>query len=480
MLLKWRRNLGLGRAITPGSTAISDNDDIESRTARPEQAPARRRLRPQDRFIDWFQSAAPYIHAFRGKTFVIAFGGELVTDGRFIDLAVDLNLLAALGVRLVLVHGARPQTEAKLKSQRHRSRFHRGLRVTDDVALACAMEASGRLRVEIEALLSMGLPNSPMAGADIRVASGNFITAKPLGVLDGVDFVHTGEVRKVDTVAIQRRLQDGDLVLLSPLGYSPTGEVFNLTVEDVASSTASALKADKLIFLMDTLGVTGRRGELLRELTVKRAQALLARESAPESDVRFYLPAAVRACQQGVKRAHLISGHVDDALLLELFTHRGVGTLLTPDPLEVLRPARADDIGGILRLIEPLEADGTLVKRNRSLLEREMNRFIVLDHDGMVVACAALYPFANERAGELACLAVHPDFRNQGAGERLLRDIEIRARRMKLKKLFVLTTRAEQWFIERGFEEVNADILPGERRALYNLQRRSVVLTKRL
>jgi amino-acid N-acetyltransferase len=480
MLLKWRRNLGLGRAITPGSTAISDNDDIEPRTARPEQAPARRRLRPQDRFIDWFQSAAPYIHAFRGKTFVIAFGGELVIDGRFIDLAVDLNLLAALGVRLVLVHGARPQTEAKLKSQRHRSRFHRGLRVTDDVALACAMEASGRLRVEIEALLSMGLPNSPMAGADIRVASGNFITAKPLGVLDGVDFMHTGEVRKVDTVAIQRRLQDGDLVLLSPLGYSPTGEVFNLTVEDVASSTASALKADKLIFLMDTLGVTGRRGELLRELTVKRAQALLARESAPESDVRFYLPAAVRACQQGVKRAHLISGHVDDALLLELFTHRGVGTLLTPDPLEMLRPARADDIGGILRLIEPLEADGTLVKRNRSLLEREMNRFNVLDHDGMVVACAALYPFANERAGELACLAVHPDFRNQGAGERLLRDIESRARRMKLKKLFVLTTRAEQWFIERGFEEVNADMLPGERRALYNLQRRSVVLTKRL
>lgn len=442
----------------------------------------RRRLRlsAQDRFIDWFQSAAPYIHAFRGKTFVIGFGGELVSDGRFGELAVDLNLLAALGVRLVLAHGARPQTEAKLRAQHHRSRFHHGLRVTDDVALACAMEASGRLRVEIEALLSMGLPNSPMAGADIRVASGNFITAKPLGVLDGVDFMHTGEVRKVDTVAIQRRLQYGELVLLSPLGYSPSGEVFNLSVEDVAAATAGALQADKLIFLMDAAGVTGRRGELLRELTVKRAQALIARGALPDTDVRFYLPAAVRACEQGVKRAHLISGHVDDALLLELFTHRGVGTLLTPDPLETLRPARADDIGGILQLIEPLEADGTLVKRNRSLLEREMNRFIVLDHDGMVVACAALYPFPDERAGELACLAVHPDFRNQGAGERLLREIEIRARRAKLKKLFVLTTRAEHWFIERGFEEASVDVLPGERRALYNLQRRSVVLTKRL
>lgn len=466
-----------------GGTVIPANQEPAApEPAKPsEQGPARRlRLSAQDRFIDWFQSAAPYIHAFRGKTFVIAFGGDLVTDGRFGELAVDLNLLAALGVRLALVHGARPQIEAKLKAQRRRSRFHRGLRVTDDVALACAMEASGRLRVEIEALLSMGLPNSPMAGAGIRVASGNFITAKPIGVVDGVDYMHTGEVRKVDAVAIERRLQDGELVLLSPLGYSPSGEVFNLSVEDVAVATAIALKAEKLIFLMDTVGVTGRRGELLRELTVKRAQALLARKSFADSDVAFYLPAAVRACQQGVKRAHLISGHIDDALLLELFTHRGVGTLITPDPVQVLRPARSDDIGGVLRLIEPLEADGTLVKRDRSLLEREMNRFVVLDHDGMVVGCAALYPFPEESAGELACLAVHPDFRNQGAGERLLREIETRARRARVRKLFVLTTRAEHWFVERGFAEAGVDVLPRERRALYNLQRRSVVLTKRV
>ncbi|MEK6591669.1 MAG: amino-acid N-acetyltransferase [Pseudomonadota bacterium] len=440
----------------------------------------RQRLSPQDRFIDWFQSVAPYIHAFRGRTFVIALGGELVSDGRFFDLTHDLNLLAALGVRLVLVHGARPQIEAKLKERRHRSHCHRGLRVTDDVALACAKEASGRLRVEIEALLSMGLPNSPMAGADIRVASGNFITAKPIGVLDGVDFMYTGEVRKVDAAAIQNRLQDNELVLLSPLGYSPTGEVFNLALEDVAASTAIALRADKLIFLMDTPGVTGSRGELLRELSVQQAQAQIARVEAAGGDAQLYLPWAVRACQQGVKRAHLISGHIDDSLLLELFTHKGVGTLITPDPIETLRPARLDDIGGILRLIEPLEADGTLVKRNRSLLEREMNRFFVLDHDGIVVACAALYPFPDERAGEFACLAVHPDFRNQGAGERLMKEIEARARRIKLKRLFVLTTRAEHWFVERGYTETGPEVLPKQKRALYNYRRRSVVLTKRL
>ena len=319
-----------------------------------------------------------------------------------------------------------------------------------------------------------------MAGADIRVASGNFITAKPIGVVDGVDFMHTGEVRKVDATAMVRRLEDNELVLLSPLGYSPTGEVFNLALEDVAASTAIALKADKLIFIMDTVGVTGRRGELLRELSVQQAQAHLARVAAAGTDAALYMPWALRACQQGVKRAHLISGHIDDALLLELFTHKGVGTLITPDPLETLRQARLDDIGGILQLIEPLEADGTLVKRSRSLLEREVGRFVVIDHDGIVVACAALYPFTDERAGELACLAVRPDFRNQGAGERLLHEIEIRARRQKLKRLFVLTTRAEHWFVERGFSEAGVDVLPRQKRAFYNLQRRSVVLVKRV
>ena len=465
------------------SHPISNRHDTptgENGAADAPQPARRQRLSSQDRFIDWFQSVTPYIHAFRGKIFVIAFGGDLVADGRFFDLTHDLNLLAALGVQLVLVHGARPQIEARLRERQHESRFHKGLRVTDDLALAAAKEASGRLRVEIEAWLSMGLPNSPMAGADIRVASGNFITAKPIGVLDGVDYLHTGEVRKVDANAMRKRLADNELVLISPLGYSPTGEVFNLALEDVAASTAIALQAEKLIFMMDTPGVTGRRGELQRELTVKQATALVAKRGEAETDVQFYLPWAVRACEQGIKRAHLISGHIDDSLLLELFTHKGVGTLITPDPIQTLRAAKPEDIGGILQLIEPLETEGILVKRNRGLLESEINRFFVVEHDGIVIACAALYPFADERAGELAALAVHPDFRSQGAGERLLSEIETRARRMKLKRLFVLTTRAEHWFVERGFTEAGIEELPAPKRALYNWQRRSVVLVKRI
>jgi amino-acid N-acetyltransferase len=434
-----------------------------------------------DRFVPWFRAAAPYIHAFRGRTFVIAFGGEALSEGRFVGINQDLNLLAALGVKLVVVHGARAQIDAKLAELSHRSRYVNGLRVTDDVTLAAAKEASGRLRVEIEALLSMGLAGSPMAGADIRVSSGNFVTAKPIGIVDGVDLQHTGEVRKIDTAAIRDRLNFGELVLLSPLGYSASGEIFNVTLENVAEAVAVALNADKLIFMMNRPGVTTARGHLLRELTPAQARKILARrDNALDGDANFYLPCAVRACEQGVKRAHLISRLNDGALLQELFTHQGVGTMITPDPVEKLRDAKITDIGGVLRLIEPLETDGTLVKRGRDLLEMEINRFMVLDHDGMIIGCAALYPYTEERAAELACLAVHPEFRGREAGVRLLEAIETRARRQRFKKLFVLTTRAEHWFVEHGFAEVDVDELPAQKREMYNYQRRSVVLSKKL
>jgi len=438
-------------------------------------------LATPDKFVQWFRAAAPYIHAFRGRTFVIAFGGEAISEGRFEGINHDLNLLAALGVRLVLVHGARAQMEARLKQMGHRTGYVQGLRITDDVTLSVAKEASGRLRVEIEALLSMGLPGSPMAGADIRVSSGNFVTAKPMGIVEGTDLQHTGEVRKIDVGAIRDRLDFGEIVLISPLGFSPTGEIFNLALENIAESVAVALGAEKLIFMMDKSGVTNPRGGLLRELTPMQATKLLARkDSLFDGDVRFYLPCAVRACEQGVKRAHLISRHTEGALLQELFTHQGVGTMIAPDPVEQLRDAKINDIGGILRLIEPLEADGTLVKRGRDLLEIEIGHFLVLERDGMIIGCAAIYPFLEERAAELACLAVHPEFRGHEAGERLLAATEQRMKKRRIKKLFVLTTRAEHWFVERGFNEVSVDELPAEKRQMYNYQRRSVVLIKRL
>jgi amino-acid N-acetyltransferase len=432
------------------------------------------------RLVAWVRQAAPYIHAFRGRAFVIAFGGELVSDGGFVQLAHDVNLLNSLGVRLVLVHGVRPQVEARLTENGTAIRYVNGLRVTDDAALACVKEAAGTVRVEIEALLSLGLANTPMAGADIRVASGNFVTAQPLGVRDGVDLLHTGEVRKIDAAAIRRRLDQHDIVLLSPIGYSPTGEIFNLSLEDVATQAAVELAADKLIFLMNTEGVPDKGRTIHNALTVNEARQVLEKAKKLPEDVSYYLPRAITACTQGVKRAHLISRHRDGALLSELFTREGVGTLITPAPLETLRSATIDDVGGILGLIEPLERDGILVRRSRELLEMEVERFLVLESDGVIAGCAALYPFPEEKAAELACLAVSRDYRGRGFGDRLLAEAEKRGKKAGFKNLFVLTTRTEHWFEERGFVDSSPDHLPKSKQALYNYKRKSKVLQKSL
>ena len=431
-------------------------------------------------FVPWIRAAAPYIHALRGRTVVIAFGGEVVADEAFLGIVHDLNLLHSLGTRLVVVHGSRPQIEAILRQQNIASRYHRGLRITDAETMDCVLEGMGHARSRIEALLSLGLANSPMAGARIRVVGGNFITAKPLGVLDGIDMGLTGEVRRIDSEGMRQRLDDGDLLLISPLGYSPTGEIFNLAVEEVATQVAVRLSAHKLIFLMDTDGVRNGRRQLLTELSTRDAEALLARQPKLPADVQHYLPCAVTACDNGVKRAHLISRHRDGALLLELFTRDGVGTMVAAAPLAHLRSANIDDVGGIIAIIRPLEEEGVLVRRSRERLEIEIERFAVAEHDGAIIGCAALYAFPEERAGELAALAVDPDFRREGYGEALMHEIERRAKKLKLARLFVLTTRASGWFLERGFVESDPARLPKQKRDLYNWQRRSLVYEKRL
>ena len=431
-------------------------------------------------FVHLIRSAAPYVHAFRGRTFVIAFGGEVVADEEFLGVVHDLNLLHSLGIRLVVVHGCRPQVEAILSAQGIPSRYAHGVRVTDADAMDCVLEAAGQVRSRIEALLSLGLANSPMAGARNRVSSGNYLTAKPMGVVGGVDMELTGEVRRIDSEAIQQRLDDGDIVLISPIGYSPTGEIFNLTVEEVATQVAVRLEAAKLIFLMDTDGVRNGRRQLVADLSTTDAEAMLSRGAKLAADVRLYLPAAVRACNNGVKRAHLISRRLDGALLLELFTRDGVGTMVAATALAHIRNATIDDVGGILAIIEPLEEQGVLVRRSRERLESEIERFVVAEYDGHIVGCAALYAFPDEKLGELAALAVEPDFRREGYGEALMQEIEGRARKHKLAALFVLTTRTAGWFLERGFRPATVSDLPQQKQSLYNYQRKSQVYRKAL
>lgn len=428
-------------------------------------------------FVKWFRSATPFIHEFGERTIVIAFGGEVLTDGEMMQLAHDINVLVSLEIRVVLVHGTRPQVEDQLRQHGVASRYAEGRRVTDADALKCVKEANGIVRMEIEATLSTELANSPMAGADIRVASGNFITAKPFGVRNGVDFMHTGEVRKVDVEGINRRLDDDEVVLLSPIGFSPTGDIFNCTLEDVATSVAVALKAEKLIFLTETMGATDAKSKLIGEITALQAQELLGGSQQAE-DIRYYLPAAIRAVREGVKRAHLISRHVDGALLIELFTHHGIGTMVVLEAPDKLRDATPADVDGILALIDPLAERGVLVARSRESIEQEIDRFIVLAHDDEVIGCAAMNPYVGEKLAELACLAVNPFYRDGGRGERILSHVEKRAKERNIKTLFVLSTQTTQWFVERGFVEADINVLPAARRDQYNHERKSKIYTK--
>jgi amino-acid N-acetyltransferase len=430
-------------------------------------------------FVAWLRAVAPYIHAFRGRTMVVGFAGELVTRGRLNALVQDLSLLHALGMRLVLVYGSRPQVEEQMSLRGASSRYHAGLRITDAVALECAKEAAGETRLDIEAAFSQGLPNTPMAHATVRVVSGNFVTARPVGIVDGVDFEHTGVVRKVDVNAIRTSLANGALVLLPPLGFSPTGEAFNLGMEDVACATAIALDADKLIFVTETGGIVDRDGKLQQEITEGEARSILDSGRLPPAEAD-YLRYALKACDGGVARAHIVPIDLDGSVLLELFLHDGVGSMVVEETLEALREATLDDVGGLLSIIRPLEADGTLVKRDRALIEREISNFTVIEHDGVIFGCAALYPFPEDDIGELACLAVNPQVQGQGDGERLLKRIEQRARAAGLKRLFVLTTRTGHWFQKRGFTPGTVDDLPRGRQNLYNWQRKSQVLLKTL
>lgn len=452
-------------------------------------------------FVPWFRSVAPYIHAHKGKTFVVGISGELIAAGKLNAFVQDLALIHSLNIRIVLVHGFRSQVEEQLQAKGVKSQYANGIRITDTDALSCAQEAAGRLRYQIEAAFSQGLPNTPMAHAKIRVVSGNFITAKPLGIVNGINYEHTGIVRKLDTDGIYQALDQNAIVLLSPFGYSPTGEAFNLTMEDIATHTALKLKADKLIFVGESFGVpkvvqkslvpqehsTDEKcctaGLIERELSLEQAyQILQSQHSSPDTapDYLNYLQHCIQAVQGGVQRAHILPYAIDGGILTELFTHNGVGSMIVDEKLNLLREATVDDIGAIIQLIEPLEKQGVLIKRSRTDIERDITAYTVMEHDGVLFGCAAFYPYLKEKTAELAALTISEHTQGHAYGEQLLKHIERRARDLHLKSIFVLTTQTMHWFINKGFQTVSPDWLPEAKRESYNWERRSQVLVKYL
>lgn len=435
-----------------------------------------------DSFVQWFRNVSPYIHAFRGKIFVISLGAMALQSSNLKSIAYDINLLLGLGIRVVLVHGARLQIEELLKERHLPSQYHKTYRITDSQTLECVLNAVGSLQIELSALLSQGLVNTPMANAKNRVISGNFITAQPIGILDGVDLQYTGKVRKVDSDGILAQLSLGNLVLINTEGISPTGEIFNLEMADVSQTLSCAIKAEKLIFLTQGKGIFDENGAFLDALTTDELRHLNLKQTP--KDIVHCIPNAIVACEKGVSRVHFVPFQVEGALLKELFTHDGIGSVITQESLENIREARQDDIASIIAIIEPLENAGVLVPRPREILEREIEHFSIMLHDNIVVGCAALYIQKQSqhepKMAELACLAVRDDQRQWGYGEQLMRRIVMRAKASGVEKLFVLTTQTEHWFMERGFDLGKVEDLPQCKRQLYNLQRKSKVLFKNL
>ena len=440
-------------------------------------------MKDNNDIIDWFRASTVYINAHRNKIFVVLLSGEALADENFSNIVYDLSLLHSLGVKLVLVHGARPQISAALKLAGMKSKYHCNLRITEAECIEIVKQTVGGLSVNLESLFSMGMSNSPMHGADIQLCRGNFVTAKPVGILDGVDLHFTGSVRRIQADAIQQQLEQGNIVMLSNLGYSLTGEVFNLPAEEIATETAIALNADKLILLIPGEGVLDEDGELITSLSEADAKfhvnKLAEKDDKASECTGHALNAALRAYSNSVHRSHLISFKTNGALLQELFTREGNGTLLSKDNFDQLRDATVSDVAGILKLIKPLETNGSLVQRSRELLENEISNFKIIQLEGSIIACAALYPIA-ENCGEVACIAIDPNYQKNGYGDRLLTSIESTARSAGLKKLFVLTTVASHWFLEKGFTAAVLKDLPEQRQQLYNYQRKSKVLVKLL
>ena len=429
--------------------------------------------------VDGLRHSVPYINAHQGKTFVILLTGAVLKSNNYASIISDIGLLHSLGIKLVIVNGARNQIDESLKNHNIQPKYHKNTRITDASTLEIVKQVTGLLQLNITASLSMSLNNTPLQGAHINVVSGNFVIAQPLGVDDGVDYCHTGKIRRINNEAIDQQLDRGSIVLLGPVGVSVTGESFNLSSEDVAAEVAIRIKADKLISFCAEQGVLDAQKHVITDLFPVDADNYVNHKEQTgqylSSEARF-LRAASKACRNGVRRSHLVSYLVDGSILQELFSRDGIGTQVSMEHSEQIRLATINDIGGILELIRPLEEQGILVKRSREQLEIEIDKFTIIERDHMTIGCAALYPYPEEKMGEMACLAIHPQYRNSSRGDLLLEKIAESANNLGLEKIFVLTTRSIHWFREKGFNPAEVDDLPIKKKQLYNYQRNSKIL----
>ena len=437
----------------------------------------------QSSFIQNFRLSAKYINLFNQNIFVIALSGYVFNEDQFEKIAQDINILHSLKIKVILVYGARPQVESILVKNKIPVRLVKNMRVTSSAALKHVIEVNGAIRNKIEATLS----TIKSVSEGMRLSSGNFLTAMPVGIIDGIDMESTGKIRGVDVEAIKNKLNHHEIVIVSPIGYSPIGQIFNLSYEQTAANIAAAINADKLIYYVDANGILNERGELIPELTSEKAHKLISHieeKPSPESaqnlsyDDFNILKSSVFAIKNKIKKVHLINRHIDGSLIEELFTEKGSGTILTEFSLESFRKATEGDIKNIYRILFPLKKRKILIGRDLTQIKGMINQFYVLEHDKKFVGCVSLNSF--KESLELASFSIEPKYQRLGFGKKLLKLCELEAKKLKYDEIFILTTQSEHWFAENGFKEKSKELMPTFKKKTYQSERNSKYLTKKL
>jgi len=414
-----------------------------------------------------------YIPQFREKTFVLSVDGGIVTDENFANILLDVAVLRSLNIRVVLVHGASAQIKALAQERRFKASDLDGAGITDAETLQLALTAANRLTHEILEGLSTN---------DLRAACANGIIAHPMGIIQGVDHLHTGKVERVDVELFQTLLSQGITPVIPPLGFDGDGKTYRVNSDNVAVAVAEALRAAKLIFITTQEGIL-RKGQLIRQVLVADLDAILLNhknEIMPEM-LSKAIHASV-ACKAGIQRVHIINGRVDEGLLAEVFSNEGIGTLVYANEYQQIRRAMKKDIRHILMLTKNSVASDELIKRSRSTIEKNLNDYYIFEIDKNPVACVALHTYPEQKKGELAFLYVSPTHENQGIGRKLIQYVESKAREMDLNELLTLSTQAFTYFQSKGgFAEGSPDDLPSARREKYDQSgRNSKVLVKKL
>lgn len=474
-------------------------------------------------FVNMFRGSANYIANHRNTIIVYHIPGELLSWEGFEDLMDDIALTWLLGMKPVIVVGCRKQIDQRFEESDDEDEKHSELspdgrsviqgpdsvhteasvRITDIDTLRIVKEEAGFVRFEVERLLGRSLHRHGIvderAIRDGNVVSGNFYSAQPYGVIDGIDFKFTGFPRKVETEKIKQVLDAHDVVLLTSLGASPSGEMFNVSTEHLASFVAGSLGASKVVFfttygsafietdnkkLVQNLRVSDARNVLkYNHVTVNNAKGFSSFEhnshmSEETKEAFVKLGWCVSSLERGVKRAHIISP-INGALLQELYTRDGGGTLISRDIYEGIRVADVQDVQGIFELIEPLVEAGTLVPRPMNVLERDIKSYFVFTRDNLIVACAQMKLF-EDGFSEIGCLVVRKEYRTQGRGDAMLGYLERLSVQVGCSKVFVLSTQTMEWFVERGFKRATVSDLPPSRQEIYNHKRKSKIYMKKI